>query len=344
MISLKKGINLGGWFSQCVKTDEHINNFINRDDIANVRAFGFDHVRIPIDYDCFEDENGKDMPHRYAMLHDAVRWCGEEGLNLILDLHKAPGYDFNDAGKEGGNPLFDNPDLQERFLAIWDRLSREFGKYTNVAFELLNEVADMKFAQPWNELIKRAVKVIRKNALGNTIVYGGCLWNSASTVKLLEKPIDDNVIITFHYYEPLLFTHQKAPWVPAMDPNLEVHYPGTMEYYRTESERLGTQGGGIMGYHGPDMNSDFHSAFVAEAVEAGKKLGAPVYCGEFGVIDRAPQDSTLNWYKDVLDVFERNSIGFCMWSYKEMDFGLIGEHYKKLADYMKDWNREHYCD
>lgn len=340
MISLKKGINLGGWFSQCVKTDEHINSFISREDITNVRKLGFDHVRIPVDYDCFEDEKGNELPHRYAMLHDAVRWCGEEGLNLILDLHKAPGYDFNNAGIEGGNPLFSDAKLQERFLAVWDRLSMEFGRYTNVAFELLNEVADMEFAQPWNELIKRAIKVIRANAKDNTIVYGGCLWNSASTVKLLEKPIDDNVIVTFHYYEPLLFTHQKAPWVAAMDPNLTVHYPGTMEYYKTESAKLGDQGSGVNFYNGTDMGKDFHLAFIQEAIDAGKKLGVPVYCGEFGVIDRAPEKDTVNWYVDVLDVFAKHNIGFAMWSYKEMDFGLIGEHYKQLEEYMKKWNKE----
>ena len=59
----------------------------------------------------------------------------------------------------------------------------------------------------------------------NTIIYGGIQWNSAMTVRLLEKPEDDNIIFTFHFYEPLWFTHQKAYWVPAMDPNETVSYP-----------------------------------------------------------------------------------------------------------------------
>ena len=35
--------------------------------------------------------------------------------------------------------------------------------------------------------------------------------------KKLEKPEFDNVIYTFHFYEPIIFTHQKAYWVKNMD-------------------------------------------------------------------------------------------------------------------------------
>ena len=44
-----KGVNLGGWFSQCDYSRERLDNFITEKDFAQIAAWGFDHVRIPID-------------------------------------------------------------------------------------------------------------------------------------------------------------------------------------------------------------------------------------------------------------------------------------------------------
>ena len=45
-----KGINLGGWFSQCDYSDERLDNFITEPDFEKVASWGADHVRIPVDY------------------------------------------------------------------------------------------------------------------------------------------------------------------------------------------------------------------------------------------------------------------------------------------------------
>ena len=47
------GINLGGWFSQCEHTSEHYDTFICRDDIRRISEWGFDHLRLPVDYAAF---------------------------------------------------------------------------------------------------------------------------------------------------------------------------------------------------------------------------------------------------------------------------------------------------
>jgi aryl-phospho-beta-D-glucosidase BglC (GH1 family) len=53
----QKGINLGGWLSQCVSYEkEHFDNFIQEDDIKLIKSWGFDHVRLPVDYDVIEDK------------------------------------------------------------------------------------------------------------------------------------------------------------------------------------------------------------------------------------------------------------------------------------------------
>ena len=54
----QKGVNLGGWISQFdAYSKEHFDTFITRDDIKDIASLGFDHVRVPVDYVLFEEED-----------------------------------------------------------------------------------------------------------------------------------------------------------------------------------------------------------------------------------------------------------------------------------------------
>ena len=76
------------------------------------------------------------------------------------------------------------------------------------------------------------------------------------------------------------------------------------------------------------MPSDFH----IDGIKAVEERDGFMYCGEYGVIDQAPLDGTLNWYKDIHSVFEKYGIGRAAWNYKEKDYGLEGEHYAPIID------------
>ena len=100
-----------------------------------------------------------------------------------------------------------------------------------------------------------------------------------------------------------------------MDPNKEVSYPATMEYYRENSKVLGYQGNAAVNAHAGEMGSKFMEELIADAVDAAKKAGVPLYCGEFGVIDKAPVMDTLRWFRDANEVFRKFDIGFAAWTY-----------------------------
>jgi Endoglucanase len=331
-MKLTRGINFGGWLSQCDHTKERYDTFLGREDVVRVAGWGFDHIRLPFDYNVVEDGFGRAKPEGYAYLDRMAEWCGECGLDLVLDLHKAPGYDFNNAGNIQENSLFTDITLQKRFVGLWNTISSRYGSRENVAFELLNEVVEQEAASPWNALIAETVGVIRKNASQRTIIYGGIQWNSARTLALLDKPADGNIVYTFHFYEPLIFTHQKARWVQNMIMDRDIHYPGTMEYYARLSQVLGDQGKVAADSEGNESGAALISEMAAEAVAAAEKAGVRLYCGEFGVIDQAPPADTLEWFRDVLSVFGRADIGCAVWTYKQMDFGICGEHYDSIRD------------
>ncbi len=340
MIQLKRGINLGGFLSQCVHTQEHYDTFIHEEDLKQIADWGFDHVRLPIDYEVFETDDARVKQEGFDRVDEIIGWAKNSGLNIILDLHKAFGYDFNDAGKEGKNNLFHNEELKVRYLNLWEKIAKAYCKYPHVAFELLNEVVEEDNAELWNELIDRAVNMIREITKDTPIIYGGIQWNSARTVKLLEKPKHENIIFTFHFYEPLLFTHQKAHWVAAMDPNQEISYPESMEYYCELSKPLGYQGEVVRGAVSKTMGEEFIDEMIHDAISAAEKAGVSLYCGEFGVIDQAPVADTLRWFTDVDAIFRKYDIGCSVWSYKKMDFGLIEDHYAPIKqDLISLWTQ-----
>jgi hypothetical protein len=97
-MKLERGINLGGYLSQCVHSTEHYDAFIQEEDIRKIASMGFDHVRLAIDYEVLEDEYGRTREEGFAYVTRVVKWCKRQGLNIVLDLHKAYGYDFNNAG------------------------------------------------------------------------------------------------------------------------------------------------------------------------------------------------------------------------------------------------------
>ena len=340
-MKLNRGINLGGFLSQCPHEEKHYETFIGREDIQKISGWGFDHVRVPVDYEVLEDEDGNVKESGYAYVKQVTDWCEKASLDVVLDLHKAYGYDFNNAGKNSENNLFESEGLKQRFIKLWIRIAEKFGKRQNVAFELLNEVVEKENAALWNELIARTVTEIRKAAPHTPIIYGGIQWNSVKTLKLLEIPKDEHTIFTFHFYEPLLFTHQKAHWVEAMDPKEDIFYPETMEYFVKKSEKLGYQGEVVTKALSKTMGKEFIREMVKEAVDAAKNANVRLYCGEFGVIDQAPVEDTLRWFEDVNEVFEEYGIGCAVWTYKEKDFGLVGEHYDAIRnDLIALWTKE----
>ena len=70
-----KGINLGGWLSQCCHTKEHYKSFINESDIAKIAKWGFDHVRLPIDAELVMDQSGSFIEDGFSYIDSCISWC-----------------------------------------------------------------------------------------------------------------------------------------------------------------------------------------------------------------------------------------------------------------------------
>lgn len=327
-----KGVNLGGWFSQCKYSKERFENFITEADFPIISGWGVDHVRLPVDYNVFETPEGEYKEDGFAYVEKVLNWCGKYGLNLVLDLHKTYGFSFDNGEKEVG--FFDNEDYQERFYRLWEEFARRFGdREERLCFELLNEVTDKEYSARWNAIARRCIERIR--AIRPTIkILVGSYWNNSySAVADLDAPYDENIVYNFHCYSPLVFTHQSAYWVTGMPEGFHIGYPmDADEYNRIVREQMPSLYGVLDQVEDPHMGSIYFEQIFAEAVKVAEERGVALYCGEYGVIEHADPEDTLRWYADINAAFEKLGIGRCAWSYREMDFDLCGEHLAPVID------------
>lgn len=327
------GVNLGGWLSQCDHTKERYDNFIKEEDIEVIKNWGLDHIRVPIDYDLVEDNEGNYKEDGFAYLDKVLDWAEKYSLNMILDLHKTFGFSFDDGEAETG--FFENASYQERFYKLWEEFAKRYGKYSDrLCFEILNEVTEKEYCDIWNEISTKCIKRIRAIAPDIKILLGGYYNNSIEALKDLALPVDENIVYNFHCYEPLVFTHQGGYWVAGMDTNFRMPFDVTYGKYNEYTEQNLARYAADFSDFDPDkvMGVDYFENLVSEAVRVAEERNVALYCGEYGVINLATAEDTMKWYKMICSVFEKHGIGRAAWSYKEMDFGLVDDHMKSVID------------
>ena len=117
--------------------------------------------------------------------------------------------------------------------------------------------------------------------------------------------------------------------MPEIPEDFRIVFPKTMEEYLDVTGEIMpdalsslTEAGGVDGM----LGASYFEALFSEAVRTAQERDVMLYCGEYGVIDRADADSTLSWYDGIHQAFERYGIGRAAWCYKGLNYGLASEH------------------
>ncbi len=318
---VKRGTNIAHWLSQSQRRGTEREMFFTEEDVKAIASMGFDHIRLPIDEEQMWDESGARHDDAFELMKKCINWSLESNLRVIVDLHILRSHHFNHQEK----PLWNDVVEQEKFYDLWRDLSKFLNHFPNgkLAYELMNEaVADDP--ELWNNLLANAFKAIRVLEPERTIVIGSNRWQSVHTFDDLKVPEDDsNILLSFHFYEPFLLTHFNASWTELKDYSGPVHYPGVI-LTRGEYDNLPDEWKPVAEkWIDKEFNIDVMLDMWHQPIEKAKALGLPLYCGEFGIIKGPPESDRLNWYKDMIQLFDQQNIGYANWNYKSGSFGLV---------------------
>ena len=294
------GMGIGGWLTNYKRfnvlpqerrldlTDgdyAHFDSYITEGDIARIKRWGFDHIRLGFDQIVLEEKPGVYRDRTFKKIDDFIGWCGKHKINVVLNLHKAIG-NYCDIPEKV--QLLDDDALQRRFVNLWLEMERRYHDFPGLAFEILNEVRDVEPAK-WNDLAERTIRTIRTINPDRWIVVGSICWNSANRLKDLKVWNDPKVVYTFHAYEPCSFTHQRGVLqAEQLYKNADVPYPGR--------ERV---------------LSFIHPAAEWAAAHPDKIL----WNGEFGTIRHANPIARVSYMRDIVSFCKCKGIPYCVWNY-----------------------------
>lgn len=247
-----KGLGLGGWMLQegyMLKTadfagpqyqikekiaevagedgkDEfykaYLKNGITKKDIDSLAKWGFNSIRLPMHYNLYtlpiekEPVKGQNtwLEEGFQMTDNLLKWCEDNKIYLILDLHAAPGGQGNDANisdNDKSKPnLWQSEENQKKTVALWKKLAERYkDKEWIGGYDLINEpnypftgknpngTDEMSNAPLW-KLQKDITEAIRQVDKKHIIILEGNGWGN--NYNGLPKLWDDNLVLSFHKY------------------------------------------------------------------------------------------------------------------------------------------------
>lgn len=184
-------------------------NYITKEDIHFIKSTGLNHIRVPFNYKLFllEDHPEIWLDEGFKRLDDVIKWCKDENLYVILDLHAAPGGQTGDNIDDSwGYPyLFESEEQQAATIALWKKLAQRYqDEPIVIGYDLLNEPIAHFFAnkEELNQLLeplyKKITQAIREVDNNHIVFIGGAQWNG--NFKIFSGPFDEKFAYTFHKY------------------------------------------------------------------------------------------------------------------------------------------------
>lgn len=315
-VPFQRGVNLTGWFQAGSAQQIQFSRYTKKD-FEQIKSLGCDVVRLPINLHFMTHgaPNYVVDPLFYNFLDQVVDWTEDLEMHLILDNHT-----FDPAAST-------DPNIGEVLQKVWPQVAAHYqGRSELVYFEILNEPHGIADAE-WNTIQAGVVAAIREVDTKHTIIVGPANWNSFYNLDEMPVYEDENLIYTFHFYDPFLFTHQGATWVePSMESLRDVPFPyEASRMPELPAELQGTWVGSAYNEYSQTGTVARVQELIDIATQFQNERQVPVFCGEFGVyIPNSDDSSRVFWYEQVRQMLEESNIAWTSWDYHG-GFGLFKE-------------------
>lgn len=286
--------------------------------IKDVKAMGFNSIRIPVTYHKHTDSNGNIDSKWLDRVQEVVDYAYKNGMYVVLDDHHDNSfYDIGGCVKNEATLKASRKKMQN----LWKQIANRFKSYDHkLLFEVMNEPRTEGSAKEWTGgtkeerdvlavLTQDCVDAIRATGGNNAYRFVVCpayaATSNTSILKGTKFPDDDRVIVDIHTYAPYNFAmNGKGPATFTDSDKSEID-----RFYSTINDIFISKGRAvIIGENGAvnKNNEDERCAWAEYTIKAAKKYGIPNFIWDnnsngtgdeaFGLYDRA----NGKWYWEKL--------------------------------------------
>jgi len=283
--NLGRGVNIIGYDKAF--WDDYTKGRFKEGYFKMIKEAGFSNIRVNLYAFSHMDKISYLIDRKWL---NTLDWVIKKGLDaklmVILDMHEFTQMADDPIGKK------------EMFLSVWRQLAPRYkNQPSQVIFELLNEPNQKLTVDMWNDYLAQATAIIRKTNPNRTLIIGPGNWNGIESLATLKLPENDrNIIATVHFYHPMTFTHQGAPWSKDTKDLSGIKWMGTKEDKQLIESKLQV------------------------AADWSKANNRPIFLGEFGSYDKGDMDSRARYTAFVARTAEK--LGFS-WAYWQFDSDFI---------------------
>ena len=319
---LSKAVNITRWFWFPESNGpDYFENYMTDADLGLIHDMGVLSVRLVISPTFFyQPETPATLnPNMIGFLDKAIDRLLAHDLAVVVDMHDQD----KDAWEHNSNYV-------DGFMVFWQTLARHYAERNpndidRIYFEIVNEPVFQGAEAKWAEIQTRWVAAMREAVPQHTLIVTGPNWGGIAGLTQLKPLADKNVVYSFHFYDPMQFTHQGATWAgPGLDSLKDLPYPASPERCEplltaTKDSSLRTT---IRNYCYTYVNARRLKTAMADAANWATANQTHLWLGEFGVYcPVAPVQDRAQWIEDVRTAAESLKIGWSLWGYDEC-FGL----------------------
>jgi endoglucanase len=260
--------------------------------------WGFDFVRLPMDYRCW---TAADDPYRLKEktlkeIDAALQYGRDRGIHVCLNFHRAPGYCVNPP-KEPLD-LWSNAEALKQCSYHWAAFARRYKDIpaAQLSFDLINEPGDMQVGA-YVRVVTALVEAIRAEDPDRLVIADGIRWGTRPVPELAPLKIAQST----RGYAPIQVSHYRASWMSGSDKWPAPTWP-LMGSDPWDKERLRRE--------------------MIAPWKGLERRGVGVHVGEWGAYQYTPHDVVLAWMKDQLSLWKEAGWGWALWNFRG-SFGVL---------------------
>lgn len=278
-------------------------------DLPSIARLGFRHIRIFVDPDWIVQWNPTDVKREH--LDRVVDGAVSHGLGVILCM---AGKGWTDSSNLAGT--------QAKWIMAWKRLidHYRFIPADKLFYELANEPS-LSDVPHWASIQEAIRQQMRTSAPSSTFLLTSTPDSTVWGLSALKPSQDQNVVYSFHLYQPMIFTHQGAEWQPPSWMTLKgLDYPPNTNNVSAIRHHVDPSLTNDLENYEKDGRLQIPRELKVAATWA-RKYAAHVVVTEFGVYRPAPPPSRVAWLSEARSAIEGEGFGWTVWEWNS-GFGV----------------------